>query len=129
MASVDELLASLKVLINRLAIDGKRTAALTRLRIDLTGFDRHRRELYSKLGSRVDELRRTGHLTDPGMLGLLEEEFEEIDRVAKKIRDTMDSIQEITLGEIDLAETIMVEDEESEKPAPSGDLIDSFEVL
>jgi hypothetical protein len=127
MSTADDLLRSLKDLVSRLAANGRRTAAITRLRMELTGLDRQRKELHSKLGAHVDELRRSGQLVDGGVLRLLELDFERIDRMEKSIRDTLEQIQQINLEEPVWED---VTQETGHEPAPrSGDLLNSFEVL
>lgn len=128
MPVFDDLTRSIRDIARRIAVDGKRTAALTRLRMELTGLDRRRKELYARLGAQVDELRRAGKLLDASLLKLLEGEFENIDRVEKSIRDTMDQIQQVNVEEI------VWEEDASEGPGREptsrpGDLLDSFEVL
>ncbi len=128
MTSIDDFTRSLKDICHRIAVDSKRTAMITKLRMELTGLDRRRREILSRLGARVDELRRTGQIHDAGLLGLLEVEFEDVDRIEKRIDATMTEIQEINLQD----EESIVEDEapEGEEAAPAGEsMLDSFDVI
>ena len=128
MTSLDDMTRSLKELYQKLTATGKRTAALTRLRMELTGLDRQRREAFVRLGERVDDLKRSGRIFDAGLLGLLDGEFESIDRIRKKIQDTMRVIQEINLEKIEIAgDTELIDAGDSVNA--SENLLDSFEVL
>ncbi len=130
MAALDEITQALKDLYQKLSVTGRRTAAVTRLRLELAGLDKERKEAFSRLGERVSELKRTGQIRDAGFLGLLESEFERIDRVRKKMQDTMDSIREINLQEMEAATTDELSFELDDKAVgKSENLLDSFEVL
>ena len=115
-------------LYQRLTISGRRTAAITRLRMELSGHDRQRKEYFSDLGERIDELRRSGQISDAGLLVLLEENFGNIDRINKKIQETMDAIREFNLRDSDgdQATDSVPEEEISQE---SENLLDSFGVL
>lgn len=126
---MDDFTQSVKDLTAKLSIGVRRTAAVTKLRVQLTGLDRQRNEIYQRLGSRVDELRQTGQLNDRALLMLLELEFSDIDRVESRIRETMDQIQELSLQE--RAEVYDYNDV-NEAPAPekkNQNLLDSFDVI
>jgi len=128
MGTFDDITRSLKDLYRKLSVTGRKTAAVTRLRMELSGYDKQRTELFSRLGERLDELKRTNRVNDAGLLALLEPEFESIDRIRKKIQRTMDEIQQLNLVdseaeeilELDLNEEITVEEE---------NLLDSFNVM
>jgi hypothetical protein len=112
---------------NRIAVDTIRTAAITRLRMDLSGMDRQRKELFARLGERVDELRRSDRISDMGMLALLEEEFTNLDRIEKRIGETLAQIQELNLHDEDSAEE--GESEGEVKEGEKGEsLLESFDV-
>jgi hypothetical protein len=122
---LDEIGLMLKDLFNHLSVEGKRTAVLTRLRIELSGLDRQRRELYSKLGDKVNDLRMNGKIIDAGLVGLLQGEFEEIDRMTMKVNETMESIQKVNLEGREPSE----EPPGGEEPEKSQEgLLDSFQV-
>jgi hypothetical protein len=126
MGKLDDLTRSLKDLAYRLTLEGKRTATVTRLRMELTGLDRRRKELFARLGERVNELRLKGQVSDAGLISLLQVEFDDLDRVAKHILETMDAIQQIHLDGPEESERM----EPDEEPAGrSENLIDSFDVL
>jgi len=128
MTALDDITRSLKDLYQRLAVSGKKTAAITRLRMELAGLDRQRKELFGTIGERVSELRRAGQIRDVGLIGLLEHEFDSLDRLRKRIQDTMDSIQQLNLQEIELGD-LPVSAEDDEMRAESENLLNSFEVL
>ena len=127
MAKFDDITRTLRDLAQRLALEGRRTAAITRLRMELAGLDRRRKELFARLGERINDLRLNGQIVDVGLLALLQTELDDIDRVSREIQETMVSIQEINLDGMHV---------DSEKPAqpaepkePSGGLLNSFEVM
>jgi len=127
MNTLDEISKSLKDLYRRISVSGRRTATVTRLRMELAGLDRKRRETYALLGERLVELKRTGRISDAGLLALLEEEFESLERLRKRIQETMDSIQELNLQETGTDE---YEEETGEEIiSESENLLDSFDVL
>lgn len=128
MSKFNSISASIRELYRKLALSGRRTATIARLRIELSGLDKQRMEIYSKLGEHVDELRRVGQINDTGLLGLLEGEFMSLDRVKIKINETMDTIRNLNIDETDREESSeLIIDEEP--VAGSQNLIDSFEVL
>ena len=45
-------------------MEGRRTAALTRLRMELMGLDNRRKDLFARLGERVNELKQNGQIVD-----------------------------------------------------------------
>jgi transcriptional regulator of heat shock response len=128
MGKFDEISKSFKDLYQKLSVSGRRTAAVTRLRIELSGYDKKRNELYARLGERLDELRRTDRINDAGLLSLLGSEFESIDRIRAKIQDTMDSIQQFNLEETEM-EGVLEFDLPEENPEKEENLLDSFKVL
>ncbi len=128
MSTLDEFTRSMRDLYQRLTVSGRRAAAVTRLRMELAGLDRQRRERFGNLGERVDELRRAGAINDAGLIGLLEEDFENIDRLRKRIQETMDSIQELNLDESYVEEVSEPATEETTREKPEN-LLDSFGVL
>ena len=128
MDKFEEMSKSLKDLYQKLAVTGKRAAAITRMRVELAGLDRQRRDTYSQLGEKLNELRRSGQISDAGLLVVLEGEFEKIDRVTMKIQNTSDEIKKLNLDDPDTgipeqAEEIDVESGETEN------LLDSFGVV
>ena len=127
MAGFDEITRTLKELAQRLALEGKRTATITRLRMELAGLDRRRRELFARLGERINDLRLNGKIVDIGLLALLQAELDDIDRVSKEIQETMVNIQEINL------DGMHIESEKPTQPAEpnesAGGLLNSFEVM
>ena len=68
---IDEIGLKLRDLFNHLFIEGKRTAILTRLRMELSGLDRQRKDLFAVLGERVNDLRLNGQIIDAGLMGIL----------------------------------------------------------
>jgi len=129
MNPLDDFTRSVKDICNRIAVDTKRTAAITKLRMDLTSHDRQRRELFARLGERVDELRRTEQISDKGLLALLEDEFENLDRIEVKIGKTMSEIQKLNLGDYSVVEDESVGSDNKDNATDSGNLLDSFNVL
>lgn len=128
MSPFDEITGSLKDLYQKLTIKGRRTATVTRLRIELSGLDKQRMELYARLGEHVDELRRANQINDAGLLAFLEGEFMSLDRLKMKIDDTMSHIRDINLDADQSAgssELIFDENPVSE----SQNLLDSFDVI
>ena len=128
MANSDDFVQSIKSIANKITDDVKRTTAVTKYRMQLAGLDRQRNEVFAKLGSRVDELRRSEQILDQGFLRLLEHEFEELDRLEKQIRQTMDSIQELNLRVEAVFEEIGRDRAEGERTSSEENLLDSFEV-
>lgn len=128
MSLFDDISVSIRELYRKLAYSGRRTATITRLRIEMSGLDKQRMEIYSKLGEHVDELRRVGQINDTGLVGLLEGEFMSLDRVKIKITETMDTIRNLNIDEASREESseLIIDDE---PVAGSQNLIDSFEVL
>jgi hypothetical protein len=124
---LDEFGATLRDLFNRATVEGKRTVVLTRLRMEMSGLDRQRKELFSSLGDKVNDLRLNGKIIDTGLMGLLQSDFEDIDRMTMKISDTMDSIQRVSLEYAESSETKGPPPEEPLKG--TGGLLDSFQVL
>jgi hypothetical protein len=128
MSTLDDISKSLRDLYQRISVTGRRTATVTRLRMELAGLDRKRRDTYALIGERLDELKRTGRIHDAGLLGLMESEFESLDRLRKRIQETMDSIQELNLQETQADE--YEEDMESKEViSETENLLDSFDVL
>jgi hypothetical protein len=80
------------------------------------------------IGERLDELKRTGRIHDAGLLGLMESEFESLDRLRKRIQETMDSIQELSLQETQ-ADEYEEDIESKEVISETENLLDSFDVL
>ncbi|HEX9744164.1 MAG TPA: hypothetical protein VGB30_01950 [bacterium] len=135
MSNMEEFTQSLKGIANKIAVDVKRTTAITKLRMHLTGLDRQRHEMLARLGGRVDELRRNDELLDEGLKKLLEIEFDELDKIEKRMRETMDSIQQISLqDDDDKSEDIFTgkDDKPGEESGPEvnrqENLLDSFNV-
>jgi len=129
MSTLDDITRPVKDLYRKLAAGGKRTAAVTRLRVELAGLDKQRKELYSRLGERVDELRRSGKVIDPGLLGLLEPEFESIDRLRMKIQETMQEIREVNIHSATDEDTSEIISSEQPLMPAEENLLDSFKVL
>lgn len=127
MNPLDDFTRSIKGMVNKIAVDTKRTAAITKLRMELTGLDRQRREHFSRLGEKVNELRRTNQITDAGLLGLLEIEFDNLDRVSKRMDETMTAIQELNLSDEEPGEEVESEGD-GKTETPDGSLLDSFDV-
>jgi hypothetical protein len=127
MPKIDDITRSLRDLVNRLALEGKRTATITHLRLELTRLDRRRKDLFARLGDRINELRLGGKIIDSGLLGLLQSELEDIDRVNKEIEDTLELIQEVNLEGATVSEQVEKPDEERQKVAEG--LLESFDVL
>ena len=124
---LDELGVTLRDLFNRAAIEGKRTVVLTRLRMEMSGLDRQRKELFASLGDKVNDLRLNGKIIDAGLIGLLQSDFEDIDRMTMKITDPVESIQRVSL---EFAESSRKTNRPPEEPsANTGGLLDSFQVL
>lgn len=127
MSPLDDITRSIKGMYNKIAVDTKRTAAITKLRMELTGLDRQRREFFIRLGEKVNELRRTNQITDAGLLGLLEIEFDNLDRVSKRMDETMAAIQELNLSDEEPGEEVESEGD-GKMEDPDGSLLDSFDV-
>jgi len=127
MGKIRKIKRSIEELAQRTAKDCKRTLAITRLRMELAALDRRRKELFARLGERVNELRMKAQILDVGLLGLLQPEFDDIDRLDKEIQDTLEMIQEVSLEGFESAS----ETEGAEKPRDSSavSLLDSFEVI
>jgi hypothetical protein len=128
MSPFKDITGSLVDLYTKLAIKGKRTALVTRLRIELSGLDKQRMELYARLGEHLDELRRVDQINDPGLLALLEGEFMSLDRLKLKIDETMNHIRDINLdgGKPEGSSELVFDENPS---VESQNLIDSFDVL
>jgi hypothetical protein len=127
MPKIDDISRSFRDLVSRLALEGKRTATITHLRVELTGLDRRRKDLFARLGDRINELRLNGKIIDTGLLGLLQSELDDIDRVNKEIQETLDLIQEVNLEGMAVSE--QVEKSEGAPQEVAEGLLDSFEVL
>jgi len=128
MSTFDEMTRSLGDLYQKLAVSGKRAAAVTKLRMELSGHDRERREYYSALGEKINELRRSGQISDAGLLVLLEDEFEKIDRSTRKIQETSDEIKLLNIEQSGTDEGGNIP-EEFEQTGDSENLLDSFGVI
>lgn len=109
----------------KLAMEGRRTATVTRLRMELSSLDRKRRELLARLGEHVNDLRQNGQIADAGLLGLLQADFDDIDRINREIHQTLESIQSVSLTGAEPEERAPAASEQK----PSESLLDSFEVL
>ena len=128
MNKFDEMTKSLADLYQKITVTGKRAATVTRLRIELSGLDRERRDYYSALGQKVNEMRKSGQISDAGLLVILEMEFEKIDRVTRKIQDTSDEIRKLNLSDTH-QDGQDESDAESMKREKSENLLDSFGVI
>ena len=133
MSAFDDMTKSIRDVYKRLAISGKRAAAVTRLRLELSGLDRERRDLYSSLGQKINDLRLSGSISHQNILGVLETDFEKVDRVGRKIEDTMEAIRNLSID----TDPESKSGQEKEKPEehlslPEGgnseNLLDSFGV-
>jgi len=128
MNKFDEMTKSLADLYQKITVSGKRAAAVTRMRIELSGLDRERRDYYSALGQKVNEMRKSGQISDAGLLVILEMEFDKIDRITRKIQDTSDEIRKLNLSDTH-QEGQEESDAESMKREKSENLLDSFGVV
>ena len=128
MNKFDEMTKSLADLYQKITVSGKRAAAVTRMRIELSGLDRERRDYYSALGQKVNEMRKSGQISDAGLLVILETEFEKIDRITRKIQDTSDEIRKLNLSDTH-QEGQEESDTETMNREKSENLLDSFGVI
>ncbi len=128
MSTLDDISRSFRDLYQKLSASGRRTAAVTRLRMELAGLSRQRSELFARLGEKLNELRSTGQITDAGLVAILENDFEGIERIGRKIQETMDLIQELNLqeGEAEVDGDMHYDEKISENPE---NLLDSFDVM
>jgi len=97
MSSLDDLLESINKLGQKLSFEGRRTANLARLKIDLKGLDMQRREVLTRLGEKVFDLKKRMAIKDEGLLESLVEQFNEMHDIEKKIEKILDEIHNITL--------------------------------
>lgn len=97
MSSLDDLLESITKLGRKLSFEGRRTANVARLKIDLKSLDMQRREVLTRLGEKVFDLKKRMAIKDEGMLESLVEQFDEMHDIENKIEDILDEIHNITL--------------------------------
>ena len=97
MSSLDDLTSSLKKLGQKLTNEGRRTANVARLKIDLKGLDVQRREVLTRLGEKIFDLKKRKAIKDERLLETLVEQFDELEDLERKIEQILDEIQNTSL--------------------------------
>ncbi|MBU1024041.1 hypothetical protein KKB99_07130 [bacterium] len=121
MSSLDEFTSSLKRLGKKLTFEGRRTANLARLKIDLKSLDTQRREVMTRLGEKVFDLKKRRAFQDEGLIEPLREQFDELYDLEKKIETILEEIQKISLMQDTNYEPVITVDEEPhEKSGVNG---------
>ena len=112
MSSLDEFTSSLKKLGKKLTFEGRRTANLARLKIDLKSLDSQRRGVMTRLGEKVYDLKKRQAIQDEGLTESLGEQFDELYDLERKIEKILDDVQKITLMQDHGSEPVITVDEE-----------------
>ena len=117
MSSLDDLTASIKKLGQKLTLEGRRTANIARLKMDLKSFDMQRNEVLNRLGEKVLDLKKRQAIKDERLIESLIEQFDELDDIEKRIEKTLDEIHDNSLMHEEKSES--VDDDFQVDPAPA----------
>lgn len=98
MSQLDDLAASIKKLGRKLSFEGRRTANLARLKMDLKSIDIQRRDVRARLGEKVYDLKKRKAIKDDGLLENLGEQFDELDELEKKTKNILELIQKESMN-------------------------------
>ena len=97
MSSLDDFMDSLRKLGSKISREGRRTADMARLKMDLKNLDVQRREVLTRLGTKVYDLNRRDVIRDEGINEQCVEQFDELDDLEMKIQKILEEIQRISL--------------------------------
>lgn len=98
MSQLDDFAASIKKLGRKLSFEGRRTANLARLKMDLKSLDIQRRDVRARLGEKVYDLKRRRSIKDEWLLENLGAQFEELDDLERKTRNVLELIQKESMN-------------------------------
>ncbi len=118
MSSLDDLTLSLKKLGQKLTFEGRRTANIARLKIDLKGLDMQRREVLTRLGEKVLDLKKREAIKDERLLESLVEQFDELDDLEKRIEKILDEFHNVSLMHEEKSESASVDNEDEPIETP-----------
>ena len=98
MSQLDDLAASIRKLGRKLSFEGRRTANLARLKMDLKSIDIQRRDVRARLGEKLYDLKKRKAIKDDGLLENLGEQFDELDDLERKTRNILELIQKESMS-------------------------------
>jgi hypothetical protein len=98
MSQLDDLAASIRKLGRKLSFEGRRTANLARLKMDLKSIDIQRRDVRARLGEKLYDLKKRKAIKDDGLLENLGEQFDELDDLEKKTKNILELIQKESMN-------------------------------
>lgn len=116
MSSLDELTSSLKKLGQKLSFEGRRTAIIARLKIDLKSYDTQRRDVLTRLGEKVFDLKKRHSIKDERLIEALAEQFDELHDIEKRIEKTLDEIHDSSLIHEERSESADVDNDTQDDP-------------
>lgn len=112
MSSFDDLSDSIEKLGRKLYEQGRKTANIAKLKIDLKSLDLKRYDCQAKLGEKFYKLYEHDEIKDPKILQPLMDQIEELSKIEVKIREVLMKLEEIVL---ETEEEILNNDEEPKK--------------